>query len=58
MADFSENVVKQLQNTNKKLDAVVSNTEKVATSGAKASEEKKEAEAKEQKRTSKTNEGN
>jgi len=52
MADFSENVVKQLQNTNKKLDAVVSNTEKVATSGAKASEEKKEAEAKEQKRTS------
>jgi hypothetical protein len=52
MADFSENVVNQLKAANKKLDVVVKNTAKVATSGAKASEEKKEAAAQEQKRTS------
>ena len=52
MADFTKDVVDQLKDQNKKLDVVVSNTAKEVESGAKASEEKKEAAAQEQKRTS------
>ena len=51
MADFSENVVEQLKEANQKLDTVVGNTAKEIASGAAAAEDKKDVEAKEEKRT-------
>ena len=52
MADFSKDVVKELQNTNQKLGILVANAKKQVAGGAKAAEEKKDAAAQERKRTS------
>ena len=51
MADFTKDVIDELKDANKRLDVVVANTSKEVESGAKASEEKKATEAKENKRT-------